>query len=444
MKLTFLAFSLIFILLVPVISVVQASGYIRDEGVTSPNVTQEADDFSYALTKREKMRLKFGGWFESLPSFFSESTLTPHFRAYSFDRKKSDAKDPNAVAIGGELEFLSGMIDETFQLGASYYLSHGIDDNGEDGTLLLGSDQSDINVLGQLYLDVNFKDHKFRVYRQAFGLPYLNEHDSRMVPNTHEAYALSHRGDTIGYIAGHVTKMKQRDSESFNSMSEVAGSNGRKRGTSMAGARYRFNDDENIGAINYYTWDTFNIFYTELNLTQGWTDKFATKFSGQFTHQKSVGDELIGEFDTHQVGFQARTSYRNAKFTLAATNTGSDSAIKSPFGGRPSYLSIQIQDFDRANETGVLAGFLYNFEDFNLPEIQFFTNLAWGYNAEDSETGDDLPDQAEYDFTLDYKIDSGVLDGFWLRARYAYVDFEGGESIEDKRIILNYSLPFKQ
>ncbi len=336
------------------------------------------------------------------------------------------------------------MVNETFQLGASYYLSHGIDDNGEDGTLLLGSDQSDINVLGQLYLDTNFKNHMLRVYRQAFGFPYLNEQDSRMVPNTHEAYTLSHRGDTIGYIVGHVTKMKQRESESFTSMSEVAGADGRKRGTTMAGARYRFNDDENIGAIIYYTRDTFNIFYTEMNLTQAWTEKFATKLSGQFTHQASVGDELIGDFDTHQVGIQARTSYGNAKFTLSATNTGSDSEITSPFGGRPSYLSIQIQDFDRANESGVLVGYLYNFKNFNLPELQLFTNLAWGSNAEDPETGDDLPDQAEYDFTLDYKVDSDVLDGFWLRARYAYVDFEGGETIEDKRIIVNYSLPLKQ
>lgn len=431
------------ILCISYVSVAQASRYIRDEGVVAPTVTQETDDFSYGFKKTEKARLKFKKWFENLPQFLSESSLTPNFRAYSFRRKFSDKEDPDAIALGGELKFLSGRVKDTFQLGASYYVSHGIDDNGKDGTLLLGSDQSDINALGQLYLDTKLNDSTLRLYRQAFGLPYLNEDDSRMVPNTHEAYALFRRSDVLGYIVGHVTKMKERDSESFTSMSEVAGADDRERGTTMAGARYHFGDDENIGAITYYTWDTFNIFYSELNLTKEWNEKFASKFSTQFTHQESVGDELIGEFDTNHYGVQVRTSYQYATLTLAATNTGSDSGIRSPYGGRPSYLSLMRQDFDRANEVGVLVGLSYDFEKLNLPGLSAFTNVAWGNNAEDSETRGSLPNATEYDFTIDYKPKGGAFHGVWLRMRYAYVDFEGGEDTSDTRIILNYELPFK-
>ncbi len=60
MKHIFLYFLFVIVLHSLLSSVVQASGYIRDEGITPPNVTQEPDDFSFAFTKQEKMRLKFG------------------------------------------------------------------------------------------------------------------------------------------------------------------------------------------------------------------------------------------------------------------------------------------------------------------------------------------------------------------------------------------------
>ena len=72
-----------------------------------------------------------------------------------------------------------------------------------------------------------------------------------------------------------------------------------------------------------------------------------------------------------------------------------------------------------------------------------FTNFAWGNNAEDNVTKESLPDATEYNFTMDYRPKSGALNGLWLRMRYAYVDFEGGESTEDKQVILNYSLPLR-
>ena len=68
--------------------------------------------------------------------------------------------------------------------------------------------------------------------------------------------------------------------------------------------------------------------------------------------------------------------------------------------------------------------------------------LAWGNNAEDTVTNESLPDETEYNFTLDFRPKSGALNGLWLRARYAYVDFEGGKDTQDTRVILNYELPF--
>ena len=450
---------LIVIILISTTVAVQADEYGRYEEVTPPSVKKDEDSLEGGLKEKKILLPKLGDWIEELPKFWSKSSLTPHFRAYSFSRKFSDDEDPEAIAMGGEIRYRSAQIFDRFNIGASYYISHGIHDDGGDGTLLLGSDASDLNVLGQVYVEALLKGFHLRAYRQAFDLPYLNKQDSRMIPNTHEAFSIRREGKSVDFIVGQVTDIKLRDSESFISMAEAAGvgdpdrggqlgdlnssQNDSDRGTTMAGLRYRLSENSSIGAINYYTWDTFNIFYSELNFLKEWNKEIASKINLQFTHQDSIGDDLIGKFSTNHYGVRTRTSYKNAILTLAATNTGTGNAIQSPFGGRPSYLSLMRRDFDRANEVGFLVGLSYDFSKLGLTGVSAFTNFAWGNNAEDPNTKENLPDVTEYDFTVDYRPTSGLLNGLWLRARYAYVDFESGTDTQDTRVILNYQLPFK-
>jgi len=387
---------------ITIASPVKATEYIRDEEISPSSAKEDTGTFEHEF-KEDVLLPKLGRWIKKLPEFISESKLTPHFRAYSLSREFSGKEDPEAVAMGGELRYSSPLVQNTFSIDASYYLSHGIHDDEGDGTLLLGSNASDINVLGKLTIKIPIQSLQLRLYRQEFNLPYLNKQDSRMIPNTHEAYVLGREGTRLDFVAGQVTKIKQRDAESFISIAEAAGTENKKRGLSMAGLRYHLGDNSSIGAIDYYAWDTINILYSELNFTHEWNDEVASSVSGQFTHQKSIGDELIGAFDTNQYGMRVRTSYKNAILTLAATNTGSGARIKSPFGGRPSYLSLMRQDFDRANEVGFLVGLSYNFARLGLPDLSAFTNFAWGNNAEDASDERNLPDETEYDFTVDIR-----------------------------------------
>ena len=440
-------------------NIVQARESERYEDVAPSTVKKDQSGLEQDVKKRKRLLPKLGDWKIDLPEFWSESSLTPHFRAYSLSRKFSDDEDPEAIAMGGEIRFRSAQFLERFNFGASYYISHGIHDDGGDGTLLLGSDASDLNVLGQIYLEAFIKDFNLSVYRQAFELPYLNKQDSRMIPNTHEAYVVRRDGVQFDFIVGQVTDIKRRDSESFISMAEAAGvgdpdrggrlgdldssDNDSDRGTSMAGVHYDFSDNSSISVINHYTWDTFNIFYSEFNFLKEWNDEFASRVFMQFTHQDSIGEDLIGKFSTNHYGLRVRTSYKNTILTLAGTNTGTGAAIQSPFGGRPSFLSLMRQDFDRANEVGMLIGLSHDFASIGLQGLSAFTNFAWGNNAENPNTRENLNDVTEYDFTVDYRPKFGFLNGIWLRARYAYVDFEGGEDTQDTRIILNYEIPHR-
>ena len=52
------------------------------------------------------------------------------------------------------------------------------------------------------------------------------------------------------------------------------------------------------------------------------------------------------------------------------------SPSNSPWGGKPSYLSLQRLDFDRAGEKAVLLGLSYNNDYFSSLGLSSFVNLA--------------------------------------------------------------------
>jgi hypothetical protein len=248
--------------------------------------------------------------------------------------------------------------------------------------------------------------------------------------------------DWVQFAAGYVATIKPRNDNDFISMSEQAGAPpGRERGMITAGVRFTPIKALSFGAITYYVPDTWNIFYTEGNYTWPLTDKLGLKLQAQFTEQDSVGgDNLIGSFHTRVGGAQASLSYNNAVFRAAFSITASTQNINSPYGSYPGYLSLMEKDFNRAGEKAWLLGFSYDFKDY-VTGLSATFNFARGTDAEDPATQNGLPNENEWDMTVDYRIPQGPLRGIWVRMRYAYVHFDsdGGHS-HNVRIIVNYPL----
>jgi hypothetical protein len=73
--------------------------------------------------------------------------------------------------------------------------------------------------------------------------------------------------------------------------------------------------------------------------------------------------------------------------------------------------------------------------------------LAWLHAQRSSpDSGSNTsPDQWEFDMTVDYRVQSELLNGLWLRARAAFVDQDddvaGARDIDDIRFIINYDIP---
>jgi len=383
---------------------------------------------------------------ETLPPFFRDTQLGVNVRLYYLDRENhvSPPKSDNeALAIGGSLAYQSGWLADIFRVGAEGFTSlklHAPEDR--DGTLLLLPGQESYAVLGRSYGELKYDAYTATLYRQYIDTPYVNQQDNRMTPNTFEAYRINGKYDWVQFGAAYIAAIKPRNANTFTNMAEQAGGPaGRDRGMITGGVRFTPMKALSFGAITYYVPDTWNIFYTEGNYTWAFTDKLGLKLQAQFTEQDSVGgDNLIGSFRTRVGGAQASLSYNNAVFRTAFSITADAKNINSPYGTYPGYLSLIEKDFNRAGEKAWLIGFSYDFKDY-VKGLSATFNFARGTDAIDPAKKTGLPDENEWDITVDYRIQQGPLSGLWIRLRNGYVDFSsGGGSSNNVRLIINYPL----
>ncbi len=425
------------------------SGYVLDERQPPASVEEASEPLEETFTPETPPTSRFPGLKEKLqtqPPIWRDSVLGFKLRTYYFDRSRSPGPTSEAWALGGSLSYTSGWWRERLSFGGTAYTSqklYGPED--KDGTLLLKPGQESFSVLGEAFVRLRLGEQtKMTLYRQTLDAPYVNKNDNRMAPNTFEAYTLANlTAERLRWGVSHVTKMKTRNSDEFISMSEAAGFKGTDKDLTMGGARYAFSQDANVGAITQYAWDFMNTVYAEGNWLWRRGERLPLRLSAQYTHQKSIGDEMGGDFSTYVAGGKVSGSYKSATLSIAFSSVSDDSSIRSPFGGYPGYLSLMIKDFNRADEDAWLVGFAYDFENVGLSGLSVFANYAEGNTPNRGDNAS--PDQSEIDVTLDYRFLSGLLEGLWLRLRWAKVeqdnDVNGAVDTSDVRVIANYEVP---
>ena len=118
--------------------------------------------------------------------------------------------------------------------------------------------------------------------------------------------------------------------------------------------------------------------------------------------------------------------------TAAFSITSAGNTIQSPWGSFPGYLSMIDQDFNRAREKGWLIGASYDFSKLLAPGLSGKFKFASGVDAINPSTRKAAPDQAEHDFTSDYRPTlrwPTFLQGVWFRARADILDQQDGKTL---------------
>jgi hypothetical protein len=409
------------------------------ERQTSTEQGQSPLDESFApLTHDEWVR-------ETRRKAWQDTKWDVQLRTYYLTRDKYDDSESEAWAIGGSLGFKTGYFREIFSLGATAYTSvrlHGPED--KDGTLLLKPGQHSYVVLGELYGEFLLTpDTRLTAGWRGIDTPYINRNDSRMTPNTFELVTVQglyggKDGEPEWRVGGgYVNKIKERNDDEFVPMSEDAGApEGFERGVWVGGANYK-TGDFSIGAIDYYSDDIINIFYTEGKYVLPLGDNMKLQFALQYSDQQSVGDNLIAadDFSARQWGGKAELAWGGALFTTAYTSASGDANMRNPWSGYPGYTSVQVEDFNRDGEDAWMLRAGYNFQ--SVKGLGLYG--LWVNGSDPEDPGQFARD--EYDLNLQWTVPEGMLKGLMMRLRYARVDQDDGTELDDLRVMVYYDPP---
>jgi hypothetical protein len=385
---------------------------------------------------------------QDLPPFFRDTKLDLNLRTYYRNAKQFDGSRNEAWAGGGALSYRSGWLFDRLSVGAVLYTSQPLfAPEDRDGTGLLKPGQEGYTVLGQLYGRVKVFDELFlNLYRYTYDTPYLNRDDSRMTPKTFEGYTFqgtlggADGGPGLRYGGGYVTKIKERDSDTFVWMSRDAGAMV-DRGVGLAGALFSYGRGS-IGAIDYYSDDIINIGYGEAKYVLPVSKDFGVLFAAQFTDQRSVGADLLKGFPfaTNQFGVKTEMSYRNALLTLAYTKNATGADLQNPWSGYPGYTSVMIQSFKGAGENAFMVKGSYDFSRLGAQGLTAYGLFVHGWGLVSPATKASLPNMNEVNADVQWRPEWSFLKGLWLRARYAFVQqYQGArDTSQEIRLIANY------
>ena len=282
-------------------------------------------------------------------------------------------------ALGGGLEFRSGWWKDRVRFGATVSTSQKVyGPSDKDGTQLFKPGPESFSVFSEAYATVRLGgDHGVHIGRQSIDFPYMGKHDLRMIPNTFNAVTVGNKpGDGLAYMAGYVDSIKYKDSDEFTPMSVAAGAEDTDKGLTFWGVRFRVPDQSVVGVIHQRTPDLFHTTFAKLEKRLRFTDETSLWGDISYTGQSSIGDELIGDFRTHLISTRLEFVSGANKFRVGASRTDEGGNIQKPYGNPANYLSVIINDFDRAGEDAFSLGYSRGLGQVGPGELSFFANVV--------------------------------------------------------------------
>lgn len=382
-------------------------------------------------------------------AFFDDATFTIHARSYLFDEEESSGtSDPAAWALGGWLGYRTGWIGDVLRLGVVGYTSQPLWAPADrSGSQLLLPDQKGFSVIGQAYAAVRYEDQLLTLGRQLVNQPEVNEHDSRMVPNTFMGGTLGGALGLMSYYTGVLSKMKRRDADHFINMADVVGVQ-RNELMYLASLELAAGPDATLRSSAYLIPNVLASSYSDGSWTLEVAGDVRLHLAGQFMIQGGVGDELLTGpgFRPWIAGTKGALDIQGLTLTAAFTVNGTDDEWQAPYGVWPGYSHMLIKNFYRAGEQAVVAGMALDGAAVGMEGFSVSVRAAFDTAIDAGE-----PTWREYDVSARYGFAALSSAPDWLapldfEAHYGWLDILNTDNSRDHtselRLILNYELAF--
>lgn len=393
------------------------------------------------IASREPIFKEFSKQLEELPPFFAGTDVGVRYATFYKRDDRANGDLAEAWVMGGSIYYRSGWLADLFQVELEGFTSQPVvaqQDRG--GTLLLEDRQNGYTELGIASARLQRHGYRLTGFRQYLDLPYLNRRLNRLTPNTFESLTFEKFEGPIQFSVGHTWRIKERNSDEFVSMARAAGVP-KDRGLTHAGLLWVPNDDFQAGVIAGHVRDLETALYSETNLTHRLNDDVELRLDTQFTYQWEDGKDLLGSAlnDAWNVGVRGGIGYRGVVLRLAYAQTGSNAPVRSAYGTPPSYVDLQKQGFNRADEKVVLVTLSTDFGPLGAKGLRTVLFFAAGFEGEE---GPAQGDRQEFNAIVDYRLGAGPFQDLWLRFRGAWahddvIDRDGA----DFQLILRYEFP---
>lgn len=386
--------------------------------------------------------------------FLRDSTLTLQMRSHYLDRHKNVGSGSVSWAGGGWLEYRSGWAFDHFRLGLTGYASqklYGPPD--KDGAAVLATGQQSYSVLGETFLAGRLQAQTLTAGRFLVNQHEGNPQDTRMSPRTFQGAALNGKLGPLEYFAAYLTHMKTRNSTEFVPVATVAGASATVQEPMLfISGHYLPDDNLNIGFSGYRIKDVLASRYLDASYLWPQTERDVLRLGGQLMQQGSTGaHRLTGSaFDTYSAGL--KLDWLRGPLTLSASvmQTGGGAAYRTPFGSWQGYACRIITSFNRAGERVHAYDAALDFGQLGMPGLALNGSATFGRGAMVATSGAALPDNAEYDLTLDYRFTDTIWPEWarplWLRLRTARLEQRlGGVQgyTTEQHAIINYTAVLK-
>ena len=431
---------------------------------------------------------------DDLEGMFKEGKASGQIRMFWVDREyqgtAGDTTHRDATAIGGYLKYETGDL-KGLSLGTAFYTTNGLflesprDDYTQNDMTLLGPNNENYSMVGELYAQYKRGNTTFKGGRQKLDTPMAGSDDARMTPNLFEGYLLMNKDiPNTTLMAGHITKFAQgsfgrvynhRETSaptskllsvtsgysyensldqvgSFVNMGTYALGQSTK-GVSVLSATYTGIENLKLQVWDYYAHDIANIIYGEANLN--WksfiSDSVKPSAGIQIIKQNDVGDAYAGELEglyaAGKVGFQINNFDVGFAYSQAGKNSATDSKLKNaiitPWGGMPAYTQGMVtRHMFIAGTKAYKVNAGYNFKDLgtNLTTSVYYTdfdmdvNSGYGVERTASEAGFDAIYSPEFVKNLQLRF-----RGNFPRSYAESTATSGTKGWNEYRFIANYN-----
>jgi|TARA_B110000091_G_scaffold58786_1_gene64472 hypothetical protein len=366
---------------------------------------------------------------DSLADTIGASKIDGNFRSY-FNTRDYDVKtDESALSVGGALRVNTGSING-FNLGLGFYAAQDLGTNSSDAAKVNKRLGSELEVLGEAYVNYTAGDTSVTVGRQKLNTPFANSGDAFIIPFSFEGTSIVYKGiSNVILEVDYINSIKNRNSSTFTDVgawtaNRFSAESSDSDSTIILGGTYT-KDALKVQAW-YYDFDNmFNSTYLQANYALSAVGSTKPFVAVQYGTQGESGDEILGEIKSSLLGIRAGIWFAQSKLTLAYNTVSEESgAFKSgaflapySYSTSPLFTNNMLQTFENVDSgDAVKVTFNHSFAKVKLKA---------SYAEFDFDTS---TDREAIDFDLTYDM-SGYSKGLTLRYRIEVVT-SGVKSVE--------------